>query len=193
MKGSASAHQAQNAEQMDQYSLLLQNILAMDRTIVERLRATVGVSLTWAEQMLDICSRLEAEAQSLEATQLAQYAALTVDDGSEKAVTADSGRPAEAMMQRSVQSVVQLRSDLREMSMTMLCQDVIGQAIERAAAALAQRADAITCGANASESSGLPVLEIGAIHRAYIAQDDLHCAQPGVGADVADGMNGNTD
>jgi hypothetical protein len=71
---------------------------------------------------------------------------------------------------QAAQRVQRLRDDVREVMMSMQNQDVIGQAIGRAATALEKRAAVL------GRDDGIPhdQNEVAEIHRVYRSEDDLH-------------------
>ncbi len=139
---------------------LMSDYSSMDASVVERLRATVEVSLQWADQTLDVLIRLDDDLQALDAM-VEQQAHLP---GLEQIVN---------QAQHRVQG---LRRGVRDVMMSMQQQDVIGQAIERAAAALEKRTAALEKVVGQSDGAHLPTNEVAEIHRAYRAEDNLHRA-----------------
>lgn len=143
---------------------LLRDCSDMDHSVVARLRATVQLSVTWAEQTLDALIHLDNDLEVLEAMVKQQ-------------VTAPLQHVWSASCTPQTDSHVQrLRHCVREMMMSMQHQDVIGQAIERAAGALEKRAATVVKAMVTQDSHPPYTLEVIQIHRAYQTEDDMHRA-----------------
>ena len=156
------------------YISLLHDCSTMDGSVVERLRATLEVSMEWAEQTLDVLIRLDDELKAFDGVVKQQLHSLCLPEGPVAGEAGDRIPRLEEVSLQTQQSVDRLRNGVREVMMSMQNQDVIGQALERAASALEKRAAAIERVGEAPDSSPLHTDEIAEIHRVYRTEDDLH-------------------
>ena len=155
---------------------LLRDCAQMDRSVVERLRATTDISLEWAEQMLDLISSLDSELHTL----ASQFDSDQFDSeqlpvsGANDQPRCDTPLDSQLERKRVAQSVRSLRTGMRDLLMSMQHQDLIGQAIERAASALEQRSKVIE--RLMKQRGGLSTLpsEIAEIDTTYCTEDNRH-------------------
>jgi hypothetical protein len=165
------------------YISLLRDCSTMDDSVVERLRATVEVSMEWAEQTLDVLIRLDDELKAFDGEVKQQLHSLCLPESQAGGGSGDRIPRLEEVAHQAGQSVDRLRNGVREVMMSMQNQDVIGQALERAASALEKRAAAIERVGEVLENSPLQTDEIAEIHRVYRTEDDLHRAAGSDGAE----------
>ena len=153
---------------------LLRDGSYMDDSLVQRLRATEEISLEWAEQMLDVLIRLDDDLQAFDARVRQQIHSLQATESLSSEERAKRLPGLEEMADHTEQSIQCLRNGVRDVMMSMQQQDVIGQAIARAASALEKRAAAIGRIVEGLGGSHDPTNEIAQIHSAYRTEDDLH-------------------
>jgi hypothetical protein len=148
---------------------------SLDWLLVERLRATVQTSLEWADGALDIFIELEELTQELEdLTKLHPEPRQT--SGLEPGCGGRS-MPGDEFSVRAATGVQRIRRAVRDATMSMQYQDVIGQAIERAACALEKRAAITDKLAQTGEQRVSELSEVAEIRIAYQVDDDLHRMQ----------------
>jgi hypothetical protein len=169
-----------NPDRAEPHFSLLRDCSHMDASVVERLRATVQVSQEWAEQALDVIIQLDDDLQALDAMVKQQIHSLTLHENFACEETGNRIPCLEEIANQTELRVQHLRNGVRDLMMSMMQQDVIGQAIERSANALEKRVAAIGKVVVGLESSHLHTTEIAEIHRIYRADDNLH-RTPGFG------------
>jgi|GEM_PF-7040017 hypothetical protein len=171
------------SSEQERLRLTLRACSNMDSLMVERLRDTVQISVNWADEILDILIQMDHDVHGLEAA-LQYYA--------NKVQTTESAQPREienmseqyeAMNSAASCRLESVRAGIRDTMTSMQNQDVIGQAIERAAAILDKRAEAMAKAADDSNHGKLHSAEIADLHRKYLEEDDLHRAPDSMFAD----------
>lgn len=153
---------------------LMRACSSMDDFVVERLRATVEMSLGWADETLNILLRLDDDLQVFDAHMVRQIQSLSPGGAPLDGVKPDQPPNLEELVRQTEQSVQGLRNGIRDIMMSMQYQDVIGQSVERAASAVEKRAAAVGRVVEMSGVSESHTDEVAEIHSAYRKDDDLH-------------------
>ena len=165
-----------NRSREERHLLTLRDCSIMDNLVVERLRDTVQISLTWADDILDILIQMDRDVYGLE-TVLQGYAKAVQKTGPRLLPDIEIMNEQHAEMAAAANlHLVNVKARLRDTMTSMQNQDVIGQAICRAADILGKRAEALAKAADGSDQGFIRSSEIADLHREYVADDDLHRA-----------------